>query len=79
MSIAVYSILRPEDAAGGVDLLDRELHAVVEVRAGGRAGSGQLDETYDGHRLVLGEQRYRGAERQHGNEPAGRAFQRGSP
>jgi len=39
--------LAAQDAALGVDLLDRELHAVVEVGAGRGTGAGQLDEPHD--------------------------------
>ena len=44
--------LAAQDAAGGVDLLDRELDAVVEVGAGRRAGARQLDESGDLDRLL---------------------------
>ena len=52
----VYSILRPSDAARGVDLLYRELHAVIEVGARRGAGAGQLYQPEDLDRLALAKQ-----------------------
>jgi hypothetical protein len=47
-----------EDAAGGIDLLDRQLDAVLEVGAGGGTRAGQLDDVGDFDGLGL---RQRGA------------------
>ncbi len=37
------SILLPENAALGVDLIDRQQHAVAEIGARHRAGAGQFE------------------------------------
>ena len=47
--------LAPENAAGGVDLLERQQHAVVEIVAGDRSVAGQLDGVHHHRReRVLG-------------------------
>jgi hypothetical protein len=51
--------LPAEDAAGRVDLLDGELHAVVEVRARRCAGAGQLDQADDLDRLLCDDRGHR--------------------
>ena len=64
--------LPAEDAACGVDLLDGELRAVVEVRAGRGAGAGKLDQSDDLDR-GLGERRRREQRERGDGEQAGNA------
>ncbi len=50
--------LAAKDAAGGVDLLHRQLDAVIEVGAGRRAGARELHQAVDFHRLAVRGQRH---------------------
>src|SRR6185295_8597125 len=49
--------LAAQDTAGRVDLLDRQLDAVVEIRPCRRAGARKLHQTYDSDRTLLRQRR----------------------
>ena len=64
--------LASEDAAGRVDLLDRQLDAVVEVGAGGGAAAGQFDDVDDLDRAGLrGDGKRNGQRQGRGERPDG--------